>query len=298
LAYDSAVGARKAVLALPAVAAAVSVALYAPQALQLFFLGFENYEAALPLAGLLFVWVFIGLRRKEFAQLLNTKGRSAVVVAAGATMAVAPLVPILLHYPLAGSFAYAGVAIATCWVGVMVVLEPNTFRFLLPYLAAYLATVGTVTTLTNVAGDPLAYVVAYVGSAMTSVSGLPVHWSSVFFSFTGAGGNPVNLYVSQGCSGTVSVSIFLLLMGLMYLDVKERPWTIISLAFGGALLFVFLNALRVVTIAVGGIFWGVDLQSGLHQWVGYAYYAMGYSLVLFVYSRSRGGQLPRLAEVG
>lgn len=282
------VGTRKAALALPAVAAVVSIALYSPQATELFSLGLSNYEWGLPLAGLLFVWVFVGLRRQELTALLNARRWNPVLVAVGAAMVVAPYPVLLVLRPYPFALADAGVAIATCWVGVMVVLEPNALRFLLPYLGAYGAAVGTATVLDTIAGDPLAYAVADVGKAMTSLSGLQVHWSAVVFSFSAAGGTSMSLLITQECSGTVSVSLLLLLVGLMYLDMGGRPRTTLAYAAGGALLFVFLNALRVYTMTIGGIFVGPDLFWNLHQWVGYAYYAAGYSLIIVLYTRSRG----------
>lgn len=290
-------GTRRATLGLPAVAATVSVVLYFPEAIRLFYWGFTSYEIALPLAGLLFVWIFVSLKRQEFAGLVNTRGWNPALAAVGTGMVAVPYLPLLLDPSLgySYSYAYAGVAICSCWVGIMVILEPHTLRFLWPYLAAYTVTVGSATVLATVAGDPLSYIVADVGSVMTSVSGLQVHWSSVFFSFTAAGGHPVNLYISEGCSGTVSVSMVFLLIGLMYLDKKGSPRATLALTAGGTLLFVFLNALRVYTIALGGIYGGAGLLSFFHQWAGYAFYAVGYSVIILLYTRNRTDPaVPRL----
>lgn len=280
-------GTKRGLLALPVIAAIASVALYSSQATQLFYLGLTNYDAGLPLAGLAFIWVFIALRRHEFVSLLKVRKWSATSAAAGATLVVIPYLPVLLGYPLAYTYAYSGVAIATCWVGVMVLLEPKTFRFVLPYLGAYGAAVGTATYLDSVAGDPLANVVAGISKAMTSLTGLQVQWSSVFFTFNAAGGKAVTFFISQECSGTVSVSLFLLLLGLMYLDSGGQPRTTIALAVGGTFLFIFLNALRVYTMIVGGIFVSLGLLDSLHQWVGYVYYAIGYSVIILLYTRQR-----------
>ncbi len=248
---------------------------------------FDTSVPAFPLAGLLFVVFFVGMRWKDFRAALSDGRAEMRTRAVGLALVVLPLVPLLL-FPgeLLGSYAYAAVALATCWTGSAAATRPATLRFLLPYLLAYDVTIGSVSLLTAVAGDPLAVVVAALSGAMTWILGLPVHWSSVNIAFNAAGGSPVSLYISQECSGIASVSVFLLLIGLMHIDLRSDARTTVSIAVWGAALFIFLNALRVVVIIAGGLYGGVGLLWNLHGWVGYALYVGGYSLVLLAYSRS------------
>ncbi len=83
-----------------------------------------------------------------------------------------------------------------------------------------------------------------------------------------------------------------------YIQSNGTGLRIVALAVGGILLFVLLNALRVVTMAAGGIYVGLSLFSSLHQWVGYAYYSVGYSLIILLHTRSRGGAEPKLGIGG
>ena len=283
---------------LPQLAAAtvVSLALYYPQALLLLLkLGevfggvFDTSVPAFPLAGMFFVVIFIALRRDEFLRRLEARGRDAAVASLGVALAALPLVPLLAAGQLfAGSYAYAAVALASCWVGVLAVVRPSTLGFLWPYLALFVAAVGSVSLLTAVAGDPLAIVVASVSGAMTWLFGLPVQWSSVFITFSPAGSGPIELFISQECSGIASVSIFLLLVGLMHLDMGATRRSTVVMAAGGTALFVFLNAARVVVLIAGGIYGGQDLLWSLHGWVGYEFYIMGNSFLLLVYTRTTG----------
>ncbi|MDG6982724.1 MAG: exosortase/archaeosortase family protein [Nitrososphaerota archaeon] len=288
------------------IALAASLVIYNQQALLLFlkvgevFSGvFDTSVPAFPLAGMLFVLIFIAFRRAEFSRLLASRRRSNAIVATGIAMAALPM-PALLVFgaQLSGSYVYAAFALVTCWVGVMVALRPAVFRFLLLYLVLYLATVGSVGALTSAFGDPLALVVAWISSGITTVFGLPVEWSSVYITFVAAGGSIVNLYISQECSGIASVSIFLLLVGLMHMDLKPRRVTTVLMAAVGSVLFVFLNAFRIVVMIAGGIYGGVDLMWNLHGWVGYVFYVIGYAAILLAIpgSLTTQGRHPSIIE--
>lgn len=277
------------------VATGVSLVLYSQQALLLLLKVGEVFEGvfdtsvpAFPLAGMLFVLIFMSLRRREFTMLLAVRERNLPIAVTGIAMALLPM-PTLLVFGriLSGSYVFAAVALALCWAGVAAAMRPSVFKFLLPYLLFYVFAVGSVSLLTISIGDPLAVVVAAISSAITHVLGLPVQWSSVYIEFVAAGGNPVNLYISQECSGIASIAIFLLVIGLMHLDVKPKLSTSLLFALGGAVLFILLNALRVVVVIWGGILGGSDLMWSLHGWVGYAFYILGYALLVVLYVRAK-----------
>lgn len=283
------------------IATLVSVALYYNEAsLLLLKIGevfggiFDTSVPAFPLAGMLFVLLFMFLRKNEFERLLANKQRDGVVMAMGLVMAIAPLpVSVFASSTLSGSYVFAAFALVLCWTGVTVLVRPALVRFLWPYLAVYILAVGSVSVLTSVFGDPLAVVVSWIGSKMTAAMGLPVSWSSVNIAFNSAGAIPVNLYVSQECSGIASVSIFLLLIALMHLDLRPRGRTTAIFAVGGAALFIFLNSLRVVALIAAGIFGGVGLLWNLHGWLGYVLYIAGYTLLVLLYFRAKDREIRR-----
>ncbi len=277
------------------VATVVSLALYYPQAaLLLFKLGqvfngvFDTSVPAFPLAGMFFVMMFISLRRNELLTLLTDRKWSPVAAATGIAFAVLPLVAILATgSELSGSYSFAGVALAMCWFGVLLAMRPSVFGFLWPYLLAFLLAVGSVGILTTDFGDPLAVVVAAISKAITTALRLPVTWTSVYMSFSAAGGYPITLYISQECSGMASMAIFLLLIAMMHLDI--RPSILVSVLFsvGGSLMFILLNSIRVVILIIGGIYYGENVLWNLHGWVGYVLYIAGYSLLVVGYISAR-----------
>ncbi|MDG6951777.1 MAG: exosortase/archaeosortase family protein, partial [Nitrososphaerota archaeon] len=180
-------------------------------------------------------------------------------------------------------YSYAAMALATGWVGVLLAVRPASLSFLWPYLLAFLLAVGTVGLLTTAFGDPLAVVVASISRVMTSALGLSVTWTSVYMSFTAAGGVPMSLYISQECSGMASMSIFLLLIVLMHLDVRPSLGVTAMFAVGGSVLFILLNSLRVVVLILGGIYYGEGVLWNLHGWLGYVLYVAGYMVILLLY---------------
>jgi exosortase/archaeosortase family protein len=275
------------------IATAVSLALYYQQAfLLLLKVGevvngvFDTSVPAFPLAGMLFVVMFIGLRRDEFFRSLGQGGWDGFVAVPGAAMAVLPYIALMLSgSSLSTSYSFAAIALTTSWVGVMTLLRPATLRFLWPYLLAYLLAIGSVGMLTTVFGDPLATVVASVTRTITWLLRIPVSWTSVYISFSASGGSPVSLYISQECSGMASVAVFLLLIALMHLDIRPTLMTSVFFALGGSLLFILLNSLRVVILIVAGIYYSQALLWNLHGWVGYVFYILGYIVLLATYFR-------------
>ena len=273
------------------VATAVSLTLYSQQALLLLlkvgevFNGvFDTSVPAFPLAGMFFVVVFIALRKDEFVESLRPRAWDAGIGVLGIVMAVVPLVALLgAGGALDGSYSYAAMALATGWVGVLLAVRPASLSFLWPYLLAFLLAVGTVGLLTTAFGDPLAVVVASISRVMTSALGLSVTWTSVYMSFTAAGGVPMSLYISQECSGMASMSIFLLLIVLMHLDVRPSLGVTAMFAVGGSVLFILLNSLRVVVLILGGIYYGEGVLWNLHGWLGYVLYVAGYMVILLLY---------------
>ena len=252
---------------------------------------FDTSVPAFPLAGMAFVLMFLAFRWREFLGFLASRGSNAKLTTLGIALIVAPYPPLLVSgSALSGSYVYAAFALSSSWVGVLVAIRPAMFHFLWPYLLSYILSIGSVSVLTLGFGDPLAAVVAALSKAMTWVLGLPVQWTSVYFTFNAAGGSPMALYISQECSGIASMSIFLLLTALMFLDMRPGTSTTIMVALGGSALFVFLNSLRVLTLIIGGIYGGSSLLWSLHGWVGYVYYVVGYAGIMMLVVRKGGGK--------
>ncbi|MDG6898412.1 MAG: exosortase/archaeosortase family protein [Nitrososphaerota archaeon] len=248
---------------------------------------FDTSVPAYPLAGMFFVVLFLAFRRKELLQRVMDQGRSWGATLTGAVVAGAPFAALLAAPSLSQSYSFAGVALVCSWFGVLVALRPAVLSFLAPYFLLYIVAVGLVGALTAAFGDPLAIAVATLSSAFTHLLGLGVQWSSVYIDFVAAGGQPVSLVITQECSGVASMSIFLLVLGLMHLDLKANLRTSAWFAVGGSALFILLNSLRVDGIILGGIYVGTDFMWSLHGWLGYALYIFGYFFLIFLYARAK-----------
>ncbi len=245
---------------------------------------FDTSVPAYPLAGMFFVLVFVSFRRKELERLLADQSRDWATTLAGVVIAFAPFaIQLTLGTQVDASYSYAGLAVVCSFFGILTAIRPSLFRFLAPYFMLYALAVGFVGALTASFGDPLAVVVAVISSGFTRALGEPVQWSSVYITFTGAGGQAVNLEISQECSGIASMSIFLLILGMMHLDMNSSVTKSAFFAFGGSALFVLLNSLRVVGLVTAGIYSGTNLMWNLHGWLGYVLYIVGYTLLLFLY---------------
>ena len=259
---------------------------------------FDTSVPAFPLVGMFFVLMFMAFRKNEFRERLTVGEADPFVRIAGAAMAAIPLMATIFIGSATNSYAFAGIALVTCWAGVAIAIRPSLFAFLFPYLVLYLATIGTVGVLTSAFGDPLAIVVAAVSEGLTAMFHVPVQWSSVYISFVSAGGSPVNLYISQECSGIASISVFLLLIGLMHLDIRPRLRVSAAFAAGGSALFLILNSLRVVILIVAGIDYGQALLWNLHGWVGYVLYIAGYLTLVVAYFRVKSGRNAAFPRAG
>ena len=280
-----------------AIATVATLAIYFNQVLLLLskigevFAGvFDTNVPAYPLAGMAFVLFFIWLRRREVTRLLADTNRDLDITGAGICIALLPLVVLILTgSTFVSSYSFAGLALVCSWMGLVIAARSSLFMFLVPYLLIYSVAVGLVGILTGALGDPLAVAVSWISGGITSILGLPVHWSSVYINFLAAGGTPVSLYISQECSGIASMSILVMIVALMHFDTGIRPKTSFLYALGGSALFLLLNSLRVVGLIVGGIYGGVDLMWNLHGWLGYVFYILGYSLLLILYARQIRG---------
>ena len=81
-----------------------------------------------------------------------------------------------------------------------------------------------------------------------------------------------------------SMSIFLLVLGLMHLDTRSDVRTSLLFAVGGSALFLLLNALRVFGLILGGLYVGTAFMWNLHGWLGYVLYVVGYVAILLLYT--------------
>jgi exosortase/archaeosortase family protein len=271
-----------------------TVLLYPNQVMRLFYKGVQVASGDIdfsvpsyPLLALFTIGIFIFARRFEVARSFSTFQRGRYVRILGLTIALSPFAWMTINGRFsADSYALAGAIVASSWFGLVFTIRPASFRVLWPYLLAYVAGVLSVDFLTTVIGNALSAVEAHISAFGTALAGLPVHWTAASFGFTTVNGQSINMFISEECSGTVSFSIFLLLVAMMHIDLRARILSTIRLAILGILALLLVNALRIVIIIWGGYIGGIGVLNFLHIWLGYGLYIMTYVAAIALYLKT------------
>ncbi len=125
-----------------------------------------------------------------------------------------------------------------------------------------------------------------MASGITSVLGIHVAWQGVAFGFTSMNGEPISATVLPVCSSAYSISIYLALLGLMYLDMRKSIRTTAMFAIFGVLVIPLLDSVRIALTIWFGYLYGLSAFWEIHDWLGYAIFLMFYLAVLASYSRT------------
>ncbi len=264
---------------------------------------FGTVYSAIPFATLL-ILIFI-LRWGELHRLLQNEARGLGshlrLRAAGALLVATPFILQQFARGVSDPSGYiaielGGVAIVLVFYGTSLILNPTTFKFMLSYAALYLLGIVGPIQLQSVFGGPLATFSSLLSSWMAGAAGIPVTWQGVSFSFVSKiGGTRITGIVTPGCSSIYSISTFLGLLGLMYVDFRKPASFTMKVAFAGVLILILLNAVRISLLLWVGYDFGLDSFLALHNWVGYAIFLGFYIVLLVVYSGS-GAQRKRAAQ--
>jgi len=94
--------------------------------------------------------------------------------------------------------------------------------------------------------------------------------------------------VTPACSAVYSISIYLALLGLMYLDMGSSPTRIAKFAVVGVAVIPLLDSARIALMIWFGFADGAGAFWGLHDWLGYTIFFGFYIAVLVIYSRAAG----------
>lgn len=247
-----------------------------------------------PIAGIVFVGAFILFKHREMMESLKKEaemGLALKVRLAGLMLALAPTV-LLQDMPVEMDISAA--ILATVWLGVFAAVNPKTSRMLMPYAALYLASTLSPKIIYPLAGEPLAdFAVFIVGPAAKAI-GIPVLQSGRSLTFTALNGEAISFTISPDCSSISSITVFLLLCGLMHLDLKKRASVTLLFAVMGTAVLTLLNALRIVILLWVGYVGGDWTLWNVHGWLGYAimigFYALAAKIYLSIeYNRKPAG---------
>ena len=239
-----------------------------------------------PFAALLCV-LFL-LRWNELCSILADEGRLATRLPTRMLGLALALSPLAFAQYSAGSPELSAVSLVLVFYGASLLLNPTTLRIMFPYAGLCAAGMVAPTVIQYYVGEPMAGLATFLSARLVSLSGIPVVWHGTQFELVSRAGGLVTATVSPGCSSVFSVTTFLLLLGLMYFDMKKGVSATLKLAIIGVATLVLLNSARIGILIWAGYTGGAAALWGLHSWIGYAMLLGFYLVVLLVYSRMPG----------
>lgn len=247
---------------------------------------------AYPFLGLLVV--LTAVRWRDFHRVLQeengltSKPRTRV---AGLVLILAPIGLWYLFIAQLDASGYLAMEVAACSLvsltyGTLIAINPSMWRVMLPYASLYGVGLVSPLFLVETLGGPLAAFSSYVAAWMTQALGLHVVWQGASFAFVSALGEPISSVVTPACSAVYSISIYLGLLGLMYLDMRSSFSTILKFAVFGVALIPILDSARIAIMIWFGFTEGSGVFWGIHDWLGYAMFFAFYIAALAAYSRA------------
>jgi exosortase/archaeosortase family protein len=244
--------------------------------------------------------VLTALRWTDFRRvLLSERGLTSkpVIRLAGISLVFLPAGTWTLLYGSGAPSLYFAMELSACFVvlvayGALLALNPSMWRIMLPYASLYAVGLIAPLFMLDALGGPMAEFSSYLAAGITGILGVPVAWQGVSFGFVSAGGESISAVVTPACSAVYSVSIYLALLGLMFLDMGTSVARTVKFAVVGVLLIPLLNSARIAFMIWFGFVEGSAAFWGIHDWLGYAIFLGFYLAVLVTYSRSAGPRGP------
>ncbi len=170
--------------------------------------------------------------------------------------------------------------------GALIAINPTMWRIMLPYTSLYAVGLISPLFMLDAFGGPLANVSSVMAAGITGATGIHVAWQGVAFQFLSANGQSISAVVSPACSAAYSISIYLALLGLMYLDIGRGLGTTAKFAVVGVFALPLLNSARIAITIWFGYLGGSTAFWGIHDWLGYSIFFAFYLAVMVTYSRA------------
>jgi exosortase/archaeosortase family protein len=240
------------------------------------------------------------LRWKDFhSVLLTEKGLTSrpMVRAVGLALIGSTAVAWPIFFSHAGTSDYLALEVAASSLvlmayGSLIAVNPAIWRVMLPYASLYAVGLVSPLFMLDVLGAPMASFSSLVASWMTGALGIHVSWQGVDFAFVSATGEPISSVVTPVCSAAYSISIYLALLGLMYLDMGSGLAMTLKFAVVGAAIIPVLDSARIAVMIWFGYVNGSSAFWSIHDWLGYAVFFAFYVGSLIAYSRTAGSRTP------
>jgi len=169
--------------------------------------------------------------------------------------------------------------------GSLLAINPRMWRIMLPYASLYAVGLLAPLFMLDWLGTPLAEFCSHLAALFASTLGIHVAWQGVAFEFVSSTGESIGTAVTPACSAAYSISIFVALLGLMYLDMRKSLTTTVKFAIAGVIVLPILNSARITMMILVGYLYGSTAFWEIHDWLGYAMFLVFYLVVLVTYSR-------------
>jgi exosortase/archaeosortase family protein len=210
---------------------------------------------------------------------------------AGVALVLLPAIVWVLVFGQGGPSEYLGMELSACSLvlvayGSLLAINPTMWRIMLPYASLYALGLVSPLFMLDTLGAPMASFSSSLAEGMTSALGLHVAWQGVSFGFISSSGEPISAVVTPVCSAVYSISIYLALLGLMYLDMGSPLATTLKFAVVGLAVIPVLDSVRIALMIWFGFVDGSAAFWSIHDWLGYAMFFAFYLAVLLAYSRT------------
>jgi len=238
--------------------------------------------------------VLTALRWKDFhGVLLTERGLTSNpgIRLAGVLLTILPATLWSLFFSQVESSTYLAMELAASSIvvvayGALLAINPTMWRIMLPYTSLYALGLLSPLFMLDTLGVPLAALSSYLAAGITNALGIHVAWQGVSFELVSAAGDPISAVVTPACSAVYSISIYLALLGMMYLDMGTSLATAAKFAIAGVVVIPLLNSARIALTIWFGFVDGSAAFWGIHDWLGYSIFLAFYIAVLVAYTRT------------
>jgi len=250
------------------------------------------------LGGLFLVSFFLFLRWEEFNLILsNEEGYTSTIPRRlfGLAVTLFPLF-FMRNTDLLPRHQYlhsSAMLVFLVGYGATLIITPTLWKILLPYTALAVMTFLSPSLIKSTLGDVFVDIAAVLTRLFLGFSGAGVVWSGNEASFISLSGEAVKLMIDRGCSSIPSISIFLLLIGLMHLDQKKDLKSTLTLASLGTAALIVVNSVKLALTIWAGKVYGSSALWNLHSWLGYIFFTGFYVVALLAYFRMSGPRAKR-----
>lgn len=237
-----------------------------------------------PIAGAIFVGTFILFKRQGIKASFEEEKANLMLETrlAGLIIAISPAIATyVLNLPMEADISATALALA--WLGASAMVSPQTIKVLLPYTSLYIAATISPRILYPLAGELLADFASSIAGFMMRTMGISAIQCGRSFEITSINGEVIQFTISPNCSSISSITVFLLLCGLMHLDLKKRMSTTLLISLTGTLALIMLNALRIIMLLYIGYVGGDWIMWSIHRWIGYIIIIGFYTLAAKIY---------------